>query len=110
MSLLAYDPRHLRFIQQTFDGIFFTIEDLRFLDQVSWQVEQLGDPFKKAIAVSGMVRSSIKRYHFLEGLSLYWKHSEIVKDSKVKKLKKRLTPFSYRRTAVDAFSGKRPAR
>ncbi len=185
--LLAYDPRHLRFIQNKFDGIFFTIEDLRFLDQVSWQVGQLDDPFKKAIAISALVRSSIKRqprgvftvagdpehykdgrrdlrlslrehfvehvaaynaavfdngrrnnavradvfdlpetefdlvyldppyvprsddncyikrYHFLEGLSLYWKDAEILEDSRVKKLKKRFTPFSYRRTAVDAF-------
>jgi DNA adenine methylase/adenine-specific DNA-methyltransferase len=60
-SLLSYDPRHLRFIQQTFDGIFFTGDDLRFLDQVSWQVQRLEDPFKKAIAISALVRSSIKR-------------------------------------------------
>jgi DNA adenine methylase/adenine-specific DNA-methyltransferase len=185
--LLEYDPRHLRFIQQTFDGIFFTVEDLRFLDQVSWQLQKLGDPYKQALAVSALVRSSIKRqprgvftvagdpdrykdgrrdlrlslrehfiehveaynaavfdngqanfavradvfdlpatgfdlvyldppyvpraddncyikrYHFLEGLSLYWKDTEILADSRVKKLKKRFTPFSYRRTAVDAF-------
>jgi DNA adenine methylase/adenine-specific DNA-methyltransferase len=185
--LLAYDSRHLTFIQQTFDGIFFTAEDLRFLDQVSWQVQKLGDPYKKALAVSALVRSSIKRqprgvftvagdpdrykdgrrdlklslrehfiehvaaynfavfdngrqnyavradvfdlpasefdlvyldppyvpraddncyikrYHFLEGLSLYWKDAEILAGSRVKKLKKRFTPFSYRKTALDAF-------
>jgi DNA adenine methylase/adenine-specific DNA-methyltransferase len=186
-SLLAYDARHLHFIQKMFDGIFFTVDDLRFLDQVSWQVQRLDDPFKKAIAISALVRSSIKRqprgvftvagdpehykdgrrdlrlslrehfvehvaaynaavfdngrhnhasradvfdlpesefdlvyldppyvprsddncyikrYHFLEGLSSYWKDAEILEDSRVKKLKKRYTPFSYRRTAVDAF-------
>lgn len=186
-SLLSYDPQHLRFIEQTFDGIFFNVEDLRFLDQVSWKVQQLDDGFKKAIAISALVRSSIKRqprgvftvagdpehykdgrrdlrlslrehflehvaaynaavfdngrrnhairgdvfdlpvtefdlvyldppyvprsddncyikrYHFLEGLSTYWKDAEILEDSRVKKLKKRFTPFSYRRTAVDAF-------
>ena len=45
----------------------------------------------------------IKRYHFLEGLSCYWKDREILETSRVKKLKKPFTPFSYRRTAIDAF-------
>jgi len=45
----------------------------------------------------------VKRYHFLEGLSRYWEGMEIMEDSKVKKLRKPFTPFSYRRTAEDAF-------
>ena len=47
----------------------------------------------------------IKRYHFLEGLASYWqgKGNEIVESTKVKKIPKRFTPFSYRRTAIDAF-------
>jgi len=45
----------------------------------------------------------IKRYHFVEGLSSYWQGVEIMADSKVKKLRKRFTPFSYRRTAEEAF-------
>ena len=46
----------------------------------------------------------IKRYHFLEGLSSYWSGAEFHPTSKVKKLKKRYTPFSYRREAEGAFS------
>jgi adenine-specific DNA-methyltransferase len=45
----------------------------------------------------------IKRYHFLEGLSCYWRGLEIMKETKVRKIRKRFTPFSYRRTAVEAF-------
>lgn len=45
----------------------------------------------------------IKRYHFLEGLSCYWRGVEIDYSTKVKKIAKRYTPFSYRRTAIDAF-------
>lgn len=47
----------------------------------------------------------IKRYHFLEGLASYWKEdgTKILSKTKVKKIPKRFTPFSYRRTAVDAF-------
>lgn len=45
----------------------------------------------------------IKRYHFLEGLASYWRGVEFHPTSKVKKLRKRYTPFSYRRDAEAAF-------
>ncbi|MEN6368273.1 MAG: DNA adenine methylase [Thermotogota bacterium] len=47
----------------------------------------------------------IKRYHFLEGLASYWQGAgtEILEDTRVRKIPKRFTPFSYRRTAVQAF-------
>ncbi|WP_259668693.1 DNA adenine methylase [Rhizobium lentis] len=45
----------------------------------------------------------VKRYHFLEGLSAYWQEMPIDESTKVKKIAKKYTPFSYRRTAVDAF-------
>lgn len=45
----------------------------------------------------------IKRYHFIEGLSCYWQGLPIDETTKVRKIAKRYTPFSYRRTAVEAF-------
>ena len=47
----------------------------------------------------------VKRYHFLEGLASYWRGpgTEIDTTSKVKKIPKRFTPFSYRKTAPTAF-------
>lgn len=186
-ELLCYDPKHRRFIERTFSGIFFTPEDLRFLDRVSWNAQKFRDPYEKAIAVSALVRSCakrqprgvftvagdperykdgrrdlslslrdhfvervavynsasfdngrtnralhrnvfeldpggydlvyldppyvpraddncyIKRYHFLEGLSCYWQGVQILEESRVKKIKKPFTPFSYRRTALEAF-------
>lgn len=45
----------------------------------------------------------IKRYHFLEGLACYWQNKKIMMDTKVRKIAKPFTPFSYRRTALDAF-------
>ena len=45
----------------------------------------------------------IKRYHFLEGLSCYWQGLPVDKSTKVRKIAKRFTPFSYRRTAAEAF-------
>lgn len=45
----------------------------------------------------------IKRYHFLEGLACYWEGKELMMSSKVRKIVKPFTPFSYRRTALEAF-------
>lgn len=45
----------------------------------------------------------IKRYHFLEGLSVYWRGVTIMEETKTKKLEKRFTPFAYKRTIEDAL-------
>lgn len=45
----------------------------------------------------------VKRYHFLEGLSCYWHGLPIDKSTKVRKIAKKHTPFSYRKSAVEAF-------
>lgn len=45
----------------------------------------------------------IKRYHFLEGLSVYWRGQEIMQNTKTKKLAKRYTPFSYKHTITEAL-------
>jgi adenine-specific DNA-methyltransferase len=45
----------------------------------------------------------MKRYHFLEGLSCYWKGVRIMEETKVKKIEKPYTPLSYRKSAVKAF-------
>ena len=45
----------------------------------------------------------IKRYHFVEGLSCYWRGLRIMSETKVRKIEKLFTPFSYRRTAIEAF-------
>lgn len=187
--LLTHDPKHKHFIERTFSGIFFTPEDLRFLDQVSWNIRKLRNPYGRALAMAALIRSCakrqprgvftvagdpehykdgrrdlklslrehfieqvaayneavfdngrpnqarhgdvfdwqaepadlvymdppyvpraddncyVKRYHFLEGLSCYWQGLEIQDNSRVKKIAKPFTPFSYRRTAIEAFDG-----
>jgi adenine-specific DNA-methyltransferase len=45
----------------------------------------------------------MKRYHFLEGVSCYWQGVELMPETKVKKIAKPFTPFSYRHQASDAF-------
>jgi len=45
----------------------------------------------------------VKRYHFLEGLSCYWQGLDIDYSTKVRKIPKKYTPFSYRKEAIEAF-------
>lgn len=185
--LLEKAPDRERFIEETFSGIFYTPEDLRFLDRVWWNLPRLDHPHRRALALAALIRSCakrqprgvftvagdperykdgrrdlelsleehfpeqvqalnaavfdggrpcraltgdvfeidpdgydlvyldppyvprsddncyMKRYHFLEGLSCYWRGVEIQEGSKVKKIEKPYTPFSYRRHALEAF-------
>jgi DNA adenine methylase/adenine-specific DNA-methyltransferase len=45
----------------------------------------------------------IKRYHFLEGLSVYWRGQTIMEHTATKKIEKRFTPFGSKRTIRDAL-------
>lgn len=173
------------FIRRTFDGIFYTPAELSFLDDFWVGIREMDSPFKRAVALAAILRSSIKRqprglftvsdpgryqdgrrdlqlslrehfieqsacynaavftngkrnsvtcgdvfdiqqgsdlvymdppyvpmaddncymkrYHFLEGLACYWQGKEIMMNTKVRKITKPFTPFSYRNTAMDAF-------
>lgn len=185
--LLAEPANTHRFIEDTFSGVFYTPEDLRFLDRISCNLRQLDNASQQALAMSALMRSCVKRqprgvftisgdlskyddgrrdlrlsieehffeqievfneavfsngkrnratrkdvfevgkrgidlvyldppyvpraddncyvkrYHFLEGLSCYWQGLDIDYSTKVRKIPKRYTPFSYRKQAVDAF-------
>jgi DNA adenine methylase/adenine-specific DNA-methyltransferase len=185
--LLARRSNGPHFIEQTFEGIFYTTEDLRFLDRIAANIEDLEIPEQQALARAALIRSCLKkqprgvftvsgnlaryddgrrdlrlsieehfleqaecfnrivfdngrrhtvkcadvftlkphgidlayldppyvpraddncymkRYHFLEGLSCYWKGVQIMENTRVKKIAKPYTPFSYRKTAIHAF-------
>lgn len=187
-ALLVARPDGPHFIEKTFSGVFFTTEDLRFLDRVCGNLDLLAHPYQRALARAALIRSClkkqprgvftisgnlsryddgrrdlrlsieehfleqiaafngvvfdtgrrhtvkradvfklkprgvdlvyldppyvprsddncyIKRYHFLEGLSCYWQGVRIMEETRVKKIEKPYTPFSYRNTAIDAFS------
>ena len=187
--LLAPSAKSDDFVRRTFEGIFFTSDDLDFLDSASANLRELDSPYARSLALAALARACvkrqprgvftvagdpdrykdgrrdlrlplktlfeesaaaygeavfdnghanralrgdaleiqpgpvdlvyldppyvpraddncyIKRYHFLEGLASYWRDpdAEIDPSSKVRKLAKRYTPFSYRRTAEEAF-------
>ena len=187
--LINENVKSNNFIQKTFDKVFFSKEDLIFLDKISHNISNLSSKYKQALAYTALFRSClkkqprgvftisgnldkyndgrrdlrislkehfieqvpiyndtifdngqdnisfnldifdfnqeifkpdlvymdppyvpssddncyVKRYHFLEGLSKYWEGEEIMENTKVKKIKKKYTPFSYRKTALEAF-------
>jgi len=175
-----------RFIRNTYEGIFYTPEELSFLDDLWSGIREMDSPLKRAVALAALLRSAIKRqprglftvsdptryqdgrrdlqltirehfleqvdiynaavfsngkrnsvtcgdvfdvkpgsdlvymdppyvpladdncyikrYHFLEGLACYWEGKEVMMNTKVRKIAKPFTPFSYRHTALDAFA------
>ena len=185
--LLTPVPQGSDFITRTFSGIFYNVEDLRFLDSISARIDEIANRYLRAMALAALIRSClkkqprgvftvsgnlaryddgrrdlrlslrdhfleqaqifnklvfdngqrnfvrhsdvfdlypknidlvyldppyvprsddnfyIKRYHFLEGLSCYWRGLQIMNDTKVRKIRKKNTPFAYRKTALDAF-------
>ena len=48
-------------IERTFAGIFYTPEDLRFLDRVSTNIEGLKHPQERALARAALIRSCLKK-------------------------------------------------
>lgn len=173
-----------RFIQETFDGLYFTAEDREFLDS-AWSHIDLLTGHRRSIAIAALVLAAarkqprgvftftdlryddgrrdlrlplkehfqervaeynkvvfnsklphrascadvadlepgdydlvyldppyapprddndyIKRYHFLEGLSVYWRGQKIMQDTRTKKLEKRYTPFAYKHSITEAL-------
>jgi DNA adenine methylase/adenine-specific DNA-methyltransferase len=69
------------------------------LDVGDWDLVYLDPPY----APPRDDNCYIKRYHFLEGLSCYWRGQTILEHTKTKKLAKRYTPFSYKDTVTDGL-------
>ena len=76
------------------------VGDVADLAPQSWDVVYLDPPY----APPTDDNCYIKRYHFLEGLSVYWRGQTIMEGTKTKKLVKRYTPFSYKSTVTAALS------
>jgi DNA adenine methylase len=49
------------FVESTFDGIYFTNEDNKFIDSVRANIKRTRDPFKKALATAAIVRACVKK-------------------------------------------------
>ena len=62
MKVLMGQPSNThRFVQNNFSGVFYTPEDLKFLDRVSGNLRQLDSPLQQALAMAALLRSCVKR-------------------------------------------------
>ncbi len=59
--LLRPAPDAPRFIESTFTGIFYTPDDLRFLDGVCWNLAQIACRHTRAVATAALLRACVKR-------------------------------------------------
>jgi DNA adenine methylase/adenine-specific DNA-methyltransferase len=60
-TLLSRSRTASNFIESTYGGIFFTSNDLRFLDQVSANISALENPHHRAVAMAALLRSCLKK-------------------------------------------------
>lgn len=49
------------FVQDTFEGIYFNQSENKFLDKVRGNIDNLNNEYKKAIAISALVRACMKK-------------------------------------------------
>jgi adenine-specific DNA methylase len=73
--------------------------DVADLDSAGYDVVYLDPPY----APPRDDNCYIKRYHFLEGLAVYWQGVTILERTRTRKLAKRYTPFSYKHTVTEAL-------
>lgn len=59
--LLSDDTESPSFIQDTFNGLYFSPEDNSFLDMVSGNIDRLDSPTKQALARAALCRAALKK-------------------------------------------------
>lgn len=60
-QILGPAPRAARFIEKTFDGVFYTRSDRRFLDRACANIAKIQNSSKRAIAMAALIRSCLKK-------------------------------------------------
>jgi DNA adenine methylase/adenine-specific DNA-methyltransferase len=100
-------PDHFRRHAEAYNSVVFdngrsnrmVCADVLELDPAGYDLVYLDPPY----APPRDDNDYIKRYHFLEGLSVYWRGRSIMESTRTKKLPKRFTPFAYKHTITDAL-------
>lgn len=49
------------FVEKTFQGLYFSDEDNRFIDNVRTNANNMSDPYKRAIALTALIRACMKK-------------------------------------------------
>src|SRR5690606_3173854 len=61
LELLQPNPNKKSFIADTFRGLYFTEEENNFLDNTRYNIDLLPNKYLRAIALSALVRSCLKK-------------------------------------------------
>lgn len=71
--------RYDRFIEQTFDGVFFTADENRWLDRVIANVRALDDQYKQALAYFALFQACIAKrpYNLFHRRNLYLRTADV---------------------------------
>ena len=60
-ALLCDSPYVDNFVQTTYDNLYFSAEDNRTIDHIRANIKHMGNRYKRAIALSALIRACIKR-------------------------------------------------
>lgn len=60
-ALLEPNPARSHFIEDTFDGLYFSRQDNQFLDNVWSNLGRLDDPYKRSLAIASLVLAAAKK-------------------------------------------------
>jgi DNA adenine methylase len=60
-NLLESRGKNDKFVETTFDGLYFPSGDNRLIDTVRANIKRLKDPYKRAIAMSALIRACVKK-------------------------------------------------
>lgn len=60
-SLVRPNRNSDKFVQKTFDGLYFSSEDNRLIDTIRANIKELRSPYKRAIAMSALIRACLKK-------------------------------------------------
>jgi DNA adenine methylase len=61
LSVILKSNSNNGFIENTFKDIFYSLEDIQFLDTARQNISELNNEYKKAIALAALVRACVKK-------------------------------------------------
>jgi len=77
--VVSNDTGHYKFIQKKFGGIFYTDSENAWLDRIIFNIHQMGDEYKQAMAFFALFQSCIikRPYNLFHRANLYLRLSDV---------------------------------
>ena len=105
-SVIAPKPQHHydNFISRTFENIYFTAEENRWLDIVTQNIKQLRNPYKQALSYFALFQAAIAKrpYNLFHRANLYMRTSDVKRSFGNKATWEKPFEQHFRRAALQA--------